>query len=279
MVNGLLQHRDRSACRGFDSVKFDGSDIDERRGRGQTVQLDKASVTSTLSFSPGYCRTRRSSQTQGVAMSEASHEYLVPEGDDTPRSWLRDADYRAFFYSYPVASVIGAPDGRILAANAAACQLFGRSEVDLCALGRPPIQDPNDLRWAAAVAERELTGQVRANLAIQTKDREVIETEVTSKVYMNEDGVERSLVTLVEAPRTRSTWRRSVDGTPVYGYLTEAELRVLKLLPTHYSQIQIAAMLFVSPNTIKTHFASLYRKLGVHDRTSAVERGRALGLL
>jgi PAS domain S-box-containing protein len=211
-------------------------------------------------------------------MSETSYDHLAWEGD-TPRSWLRDADYRSFFYSHPVASVIGAPDGRILAANDAACRLFGRSEVDLCAVGRPSIQDPNDLRWAAAVAERELTGQVIANLGIQTKDGEIVETEVRSRIYLNEDGVERSLVTLVEAPRGGFTWNRSVDGGPEYGNLTEAELRILRLLPTHHSLIRIAGILLVSPNTIKTHTKSLYRKLGVHDRDSAVERGRALGLL
>ena len=44
--------------------------------------------------------------------------------------------------------------------------------------------------------------------------------------------------------------------------LTAAELRVLKLLPTS-SYAQIAATLYVSRNTVKTHLRSIYQKLEV----------------
>jgi LuxR family maltose regulon positive regulatory protein len=42
---------------------------------------------------------------------------------------------------------------------------------------------------------------------------------------------------------------------------------------------EIAAELYVSQNTVKTHMRSLYAKLGTHRRHEAVERARALGLL
>jgi LuxR family transcriptional regulator, maltose regulon positive regulatory protein len=42
---------------------------------------------------------------------------------------------------------------------------------------------------------------------------------------------------------------------------------------------EIAAELFVSRNTIRTHVRSVYAKLGVHSRADAVTRARALGLL
>jgi LuxR family transcriptional regulator, maltose regulon positive regulatory protein len=61
--------------------------------------------------------------------------------------------------------------------------------------------------------------------------------------------------------------------------LTAAERRVLDLLPTQLSAPQIAARLFVSGNTVKTHTSHLYAKLGVTTRTAAVERARDLGLL
>ena len=53
--------------------------------------------------------------------------------------------------------------------------------------------------------------------------------------------------------------------------LTEAELHVLRLLPTSSYQ-QIAATLYVSPNTVKTHLRSIYRKLGVASRSDAIAR-------
>lgn len=61
--------------------------------------------------------------------------------------------------------------------------------------------------------------------------------------------------------------------------LTPAELRVLQFLPEHRSYPQIAADIQVSPNTVKTHAASIYRKLGCSSRDQAVRRARDLGLL
>jgi LuxR family maltose regulon positive regulatory protein len=42
---------------------------------------------------------------------------------------------------------------------------------------------------------------------------------------------------------------------------------------------EIAAELFLSPLTIKTHTKSIYRKLGASSRGQAVARARELGLL
>jgi LuxR family maltose regulon positive regulatory protein len=54
---------------------------------------------------------------------------------------------------------------------------------------------------------------------------------------------------------------------------------VLRYLPTNLSGPEIAAELFVSPNTIRSHLRNVYAKLGVHSRADAVNRARELGLL
>ena len=61
--------------------------------------------------------------------------------------------------------------------------------------------------------------------------------------------------------------------------VSEAELRVLRLLPTSLTLRGIGQELYLSLNTIKTHTRSLHRKLGVSNRTEAVDRARALGIL
>jgi LuxR family maltose regulon positive regulatory protein len=61
--------------------------------------------------------------------------------------------------------------------------------------------------------------------------------------------------------------------------LTPAEVRVLRLLPTHLSFPEIADALFVSRHTVKTHAVAVYHKLGVSSRRDAVTRARELGLL
>jgi LuxR family maltose regulon positive regulatory protein len=61
--------------------------------------------------------------------------------------------------------------------------------------------------------------------------------------------------------------------------LTAAELRVLRMLPTHLSFPAIAKQLFVSTNTVKTHVRALYRKLDASSRSEAVSHAAAAGLL
>jgi LuxR family maltose regulon positive regulatory protein len=61
--------------------------------------------------------------------------------------------------------------------------------------------------------------------------------------------------------------------------LTESEIRVLRYLPSNLSAPEIAAQVFLSTSTVKTHMRHVYEKLGVHKRTEAVERARDLGLL
>ena len=61
--------------------------------------------------------------------------------------------------------------------------------------------------------------------------------------------------------------------------LTAAELRVLELLPTHLSLALIGETLHISRSTVKSHVRSIYRKLDVTKRASAVARARRHGLL
>ena len=61
--------------------------------------------------------------------------------------------------------------------------------------------------------------------------------------------------------------------------LTESELAVLRFLPSHMTNQEIAESLFLSINTIKTHLSSVYRKLGVTSRRQAIAQGRRLDLL
>jgi LuxR family maltose regulon positive regulatory protein len=61
--------------------------------------------------------------------------------------------------------------------------------------------------------------------------------------------------------------------------LTERELAVLRYFPTKLSQRDIAAALYVSLNTVKTHSNAIFRKLSVSDRTSAVQAARDRHLL
>lgn len=75
-------------------------------------------------------------------------------------------------------------------------------------------------------------------------------------------------VTAANELRTRRSWS-----------LTPAELRVVQFLPSNLSLADIATRLFVSRNTVKSHVAAIYRKLGTTSRSRAVELAREAGFL
>ena len=78
-----------------------------------------------------------------------------------------------------------------------------------------------------------------------------------------------------------AAWAEAETADAVVGRwpLTPAELKLLHMLPTHFSFRQIADQGFVSQNTVKTQAQSVYRKLGVSSRAEAVACAQAAGLL
>jgi LuxR family maltose regulon positive regulatory protein len=61
--------------------------------------------------------------------------------------------------------------------------------------------------------------------------------------------------------------------------LSGRELEVLALIAQGLTNPEIASRLFVSLNTVKAHTRNIYGKLGVHSRTQAVAKAKALGVL
>jgi LuxR family maltose regulon positive regulatory protein len=61
--------------------------------------------------------------------------------------------------------------------------------------------------------------------------------------------------------------------------LSQRELEVLQLLARGSSNKEVARELFISLPTVKWHASNIYGKLGVQNRTQAVAKARALGLL
>ncbi len=61
--------------------------------------------------------------------------------------------------------------------------------------------------------------------------------------------------------------------------LTERELEVLLMLDTRLTSTEIAAELYISVSTVRTHIKNIYGKLDVHRRLEAVDKARQLGLL
>lgn len=75
-----------------------------------------------------------------------------------------------------------------------------------------------------------------------------------------------------------SAYARRIDVNPV-APITDRELAVLDLMADGLIATAIARQLGISPRTVSKHIENIYRKLGTHDRTTAVLRGQAMGFL
>ncbi|MGA9982176.1 MAG: LuxR C-terminal-related transcriptional regulator [Acidobacteriaceae bacterium] len=82
---------------------------------------------------------------------------------------------------------------------------------------------------------------------------------------------------VIGAPRPAS-----FDGNPkaraALG-ISASEMTVLEEIAAGRSNKEIAARLKISPNTVKTHAARLFEKLGAKRRTDAVKKARELGIV
>jgi DNA-binding NarL/FixJ family response regulator len=61
--------------------------------------------------------------------------------------------------------------------------------------------------------------------------------------------------------------------------LTQRELQVTRLLAEGFTNAEISKLLNISPSATKHRLATIFKKLGVDNRTEALGRAVALGLV
>ncbi|MBM7502770.1 LuxR C-terminal-related transcriptional regulator [Agromyces aurantiacus] len=168
--------------------------------------------------------------------------------------------------------------------TAAAATLL-RQGSDRVSAGRPR-DEVGDLllqAWAA-----ELTGSHETALGLMGAALDVAEPEGLVAMFVEPDVAVVRLVEelagarggLSDAILTR--WGRIAGphaNAALAEPLTERELEILTHLPDHSTSAELATLCFVSVNTVKTHTAHIYRKLGVSGRSAAVAKARELGLI
>jgi DNA-binding NarL/FixJ family response regulator len=89
-----------------------------------------------------------------------------------------------------------------------------------------------------------------------------------------EGDLERSAVT--ELGRVARVAR---EGSAAAQVITDRELEILQHVSEGLTMVSIGRRLGISPRTVESHLAKLYRKLGVRTRIQAVSKGAWLGLI
>ena len=112
------------------------------------------------------------------------------------------------FENSPDGVLFTAPDGRILAANAAACQILGWDEEQICARGRAGVADLSDERWLATVEHRHRVGHFRGHLRMRRADGSVFVAALSSATF-DLEGERRTYVIFRDASESAEVLARA----------------------------------------------------------------------
>jgi PAS domain S-box-containing protein len=99
------------------------------------------------------------------------------------------------------AILLTAPDGTIYDANDAACSMFCMSKEEICRVGRNGIVDPTDPKLQVLLKERRLKGKIMGELTFIRKDGSKFPTEVSSTIYNDDYGNERTSMIIRDISR------------------------------------------------------------------------------
>jgi DNA-binding NarL/FixJ family response regulator len=117
--------------------------------------------------------------------------------------------------------------------------------------------------------ERARTQLLAGQLQRRQRQKDQAATTLREALKMFED-----LNTRLWADRARDELARADVGTRRMSNLSPSEQRVAELAASGMTNRDVAAALFISPKTVESNLARIYRKLGIHSRA---ELGRHMG--
>ncbi|MBD3941354.1 hypothetical protein IF188_06530 [Microbacterium sp. NEAU-LLC] len=143
-------------------------------------------------------------------------------------------------------------------------------------IARAGLQTSRDRGDGVLVVPYLLVEVARARFALGRRDE--------ASIALNQaEEITRGAVDPGALPQRIAALRARFGGDSGIGtareQLTRRELEVLTLLPSGLSAAEIAAELFVSANTARTHIKAIHRKLGVTTRAAAIDAATRAGLL
>ena len=135
--------------------------------------------------------------------------------------------YRLLFENSLDAIVLGTPEGRIFAANPAACRMFQRTQPELMELGRRGLSDVTTPRIKSAWEQRLRTGSFHGELTFNRKDGTTFPAEVTTTVFQNKDGHARTSLIIRDITARRQAEQALRESEKRYRLISENSADVI----------------------------------------------------
>lgn len=143
---------------------------------------------------------------------------------------LRESEdrYRSLFEHAMDGMMLTSPEGGILSSNPAACQMLGRTDEEIRAVGRAGVV-ADDPRLAALVKERDRTGHTRGEVDMVRRDGTRFPVEISSSVFVDSAGLRRTSLSfrdLTERKRAEEQLRAAAaENARLYREAIEAKRR------------------------------------------------------
>ena len=116
-----------------------------------------------------------------------------------------EEDYRYLFESSIDGILLTTPDGRISAANPAACRMLGRTEQEIIREGRNGILDTSDPKLEPLLNERNRTGRARGELTFRRRDGSTFPADTSTSIMTDSEGHVRSSVLFRDITELKSS--------------------------------------------------------------------------
>lgn len=95
------------------------------------------------------------------------------------------------------------PDGSVLYANPAACQMLALTQTEIRQRGRAGLMDPEDSRFHIFMGQALMTGQARGQLTMIRGDGSRFECELSSSLYLSRSGESCNIIFLRDVTKRK----------------------------------------------------------------------------
>jgi len=141
---------------------------------------------------------------------------------------IREECYQYLFENMMEAVLLTSPDGKIYRANPAACQLFERTEEEICMAGRKGLVELSDPRLQIALQTRKTMGEYSGEFNYVKRDGTIFPAESASKIFKDSEGNEWTVLIIRDLSKAKKQEQEQLLAQQImeyhasYDYLTGA---------------------------------------------------------
>jgi PAS domain S-box-containing protein len=129
--------------------------------------------------------------------------------------------YRTFFENSLDAILLTVTDGRVLAANPAACKMFQMTEQEICHAGRKGLVITEEKAFSKIMDERMKKGKVKGELTFRRKDGSIFLGEISSAIFNHSAGTNRTSMIIRDVSERVRAQKELKESEERYKFLFE----------------------------------------------------------